>query len=203
MAAIMKRIESVSGRTERVQLKFLRKRATVSRLFLENLRADHARNFGWAMACCAWQQELAEDVLQEAYLRVLDGRAVFSARASQRTWFFAVIKHVASDIQRTQQRRNILNLQVVADAASDVTQAAQFSHSHELAEREEASAALRQALLQLSQRQREVVHLVFYGELTLEETAHALDISVGSARTHYHRAKQQLAQLLNLDADHE
>ena len=175
----------------------------MSRSLLENLRVDHHRNYGWSLVCCGWQQELAEDVLQEAYLRVLDGRAVFSGRASQCTWFFAVIKHIASDSRRTQERRAILNLKIVAGDMGADAETAQLSPSEALAERDEASANLQRALLQLSQRQREVLHLVFYSELTLEEAATTLDISVGSARTHYHRGKLQLAQLLNLDQDDE
>jgi RNA polymerase sigma-70 factor (ECF subfamily) len=51
----------------------------------------------------------------------------------------------------------------------------------------------------LPTRQREVLHLVFYAELTLEDTAIALDVSVGSVRTHYHRGKKRLSVLLCLE----
>ena len=51
------------------------KRVAAVPALLDSLQVLHAASFGWAMACCAWQQDLAEDVLQEAYLRVLDGRA--------------------------------------------------------------------------------------------------------------------------------
>ena len=59
------------------------------RPLLEELEQFHADSYGWALACCAWRRELAEDVLQEAYLRVLDGRARFSGMASSKTWFFS------------------------------------------------------------------------------------------------------------------
>ena len=35
--------------------------------------------------------------------------------------------------------------------------------------------------------------------MTLESIAQVLDLSVGSVRTHYHRAKQKLAQILKSD----
>ena len=69
--------------------------------------------------------------------------------------------------------------------------------------RDESVQQLQQALMQLPVRQREVLHLVFYAELTLESTAEILAISLGSARTHYHRGKERLAELLKLDNDHE
>ena len=67
------------------------------RPLLEQLREDHSRNFGWALACCGWQRELAEDALQEAYLRVLDGRARFGGRSAASTWFYAVATDLGKD----------------------------------------------------------------------------------------------------------
>lgn len=158
---------------------------------LEQLKNQHADNFGWALACCAWEREVAEDVLQEAYLRVLDGRAEFGGRSSLKTWFFAVIKRVAVDVERTQKRRSILTLRiVVSDEAAGTAPLVDTLYENE------ASRQLQQALLQLSQRQREILHLVFYAGLTLEEAAATLQLGLGSARTHYHRGKQRLAELL-------
>ncbi|MDZ7784041.1 MAG: RNA polymerase sigma factor [Halioglobus sp.] len=176
----------------------------MARTLLDDLQAQHARNFGWSLACCGWQRDLAEDVLQEAYLRVLEERAVFSGRSSATTWFFAVIKRVASETRRARQRRAILNLRAVrmAGHVEDAAAAAE-GDAADSALRDETAAALRAALLQLSRRQREVLHLVFYNELTLEEAAVTLRISLGSARTHYHRGKLRLAQLLNLERDDE
>ena len=164
---------------------------------LEQLKTLHTDSFGWALACCAWHRELAEDVLQEAYLRVLDGRASFSENASLKTWFFAVIKRVAADIQRTQKRRSLLNLRLVADDP----QTGSFPSGPdnpvtEAFQKDQASQQLQCALLQLSQRQRELLHLVFYNGLSLEEAATTVQITVGSARTHYHRGKERLQQIL-------
>jgi len=176
----------------------------VARTLLDDLQTQHARNFGWSLACCGWQRDLAEDVLQEAYLRVLEGRAVFAGQSSATTWFFAVIKRVASEARRAGQRRAILNLRAVRMTGSveDAADAA-ARDAADNALRDETAVALRAALLQLSLRQREVLHLVFYSELTLEEAAATLRISLGSARTHYHRGKLRLAQLLKLERGNE
>ena len=144
-------------------------------------------------------------MLQEAYLRVLDGRAEFAGRSSHKTWFFAVIKRVAMDVQRTQKRRYRLNLHMVA---TDQTGAAQCQSDQsdlqaESMSRDESVQQLQQALMQISVRQREVLHLVFYAERTLEDAAEILHISLGSARTHYHRGKERLAELLQLEQSYE
>jgi RNA polymerase sigma-70 factor (ECF subfamily) len=66
------------------------------------------------------------------------------------------------------------------------------------------SSALNTALRELSGRQREVLHLTFYQQLSLSEAAAVMRVSVGSARQHYDRGKRRLRELLqNQRAIHE
>jgi len=51
-------------------------------------------------------------------------------------------------------------------------------------------------LLSLSGQQRKVLTLAFYHDLTLEEIAALLEISIGTARTHYERGKENFKKHL-------
>ena len=60
----------------------------------------HPVSFSWALACCAFRRDEAEDVLQTVYLKLFDGRARYHGRSSLRTWLFAMIRNTAADRRR-------------------------------------------------------------------------------------------------------
>jgi RNA polymerase sigma-70 factor (ECF subfamily) len=155
------------------------------------LERHHAECLGWAMACCGFDRSEAGDVLQDTYLKVLDGRAVFRGESSFRTWLFGVVRRTAGEHRRNVLRRlsafwRIESIHVVAPATDP-----------DMAIDGRATAdRLRAALKTLPTRQRQVLHLVFGEDLTVEAAAGVMEISVGSARTHYARGKARLRELL-------
>ena len=150
----------------------------------------HPRAFGWALACCAGDRAAAEDALQTSYLKILDGRARFDGRASFRTWLFAVVRNTAAELRRRAALRRLLPLAVLGATPDGRPDAAT------VLARGDASRRLEAALATLSRRQREVLHLVFYQELTISEAADVAGVSLGTARTHYERGKAALRNLL-------
>lgn len=160
----------------------------------EELAQLHAASFGWALACCGRDRALAEEVLQDAYCKVLDGRARFSgpARSTFKTWLFGVIRLTAIEHRRWGALRFLRGKGAVD--ASDLEDPRRAPDSEAGArERAEHLAA---ALAKLSARQREILHLVFYEDLSLAEAAQVLGVTLGTAATHYDRGKHVLADLL-------
>jgi RNA polymerase sigma factor (sigma-70 family) len=165
----------------------------MSRARLEGeLAALHPASFGWALGCCNGDRGEAEEVLQVTYLKVLDGRARFDGGSAFRTWLFAVIRRTAAERRRRGWLR-ALALERWGDGRAAPGPAPDPEH---LASASEAAERLRESLRILPGRQRELLHLVFYQDLSIEEAAQVAGISVGSARTHYHRAKARLRELL-------
>ena len=151
------------------------------------LERHHADNYGWAVACCSQNRELAEDVLQTAYLKVLQGRARYRGEAAFKTWLFAVIRVTAADERRRFWRRwfGLNNYERHREPAIETPRDDALDETARL-------DAFRLALKRLPQRQREVIHLICYQNISLQQAAEVMGISLGSARTHYDRAKTNL-----------
>ncbi len=152
------------------------------------LEAIHAASFGWALACAGRDRERASDVLQQAYWKVLDGRARWDGRSTFKTWFFGVVRLTALESRRWFRREGepLSSREVAASGPAPDSAIA----------RHERARKLLAALERIAPRQREVLHLVFYEDLSIAEAAVVMNVSLGSARTHYERGKKRLEELL-------
>jgi RNA polymerase sigma-70 factor (ECF subfamily) len=152
----------------------------------------HAESFSWALACCRHDRAAAEEVLQMAYVKVLDGSARYDGRSSFKTFLFGVIRNTAMEHARSQwlSARRLAGWLVLRPRPEPVLD----PESGTL--RSERARKLRDALRRLSKRQREVLQLVFSHELTIDQAAAVVGITAGSARQHYERGKARLRRLL-------
>jgi RNA polymerase sigma factor (sigma-70 family) len=150
----------------------------------------HQASYGWALACCQHNRADAEEVLQNVYLKILQGKAVYGGHCKLQTWLFAVIRKVAI----SERRKHLLRALTFTTGAHEEPK---FDSSHEAElERSQRQQRFQRALARLPARQRETLHLVFYQDLSLSEAADVMNISVGSARRHYERGKKSLRETL-------
>jgi RNA polymerase sigma-70 factor, ECF subfamily len=132
-------------------------------------------------------------LVNEAYLRLVDWKNV---RWQNRAHFFGVaaqlMRRILVDFARTRRRakRGGGGIHVTLSEADAVR-----SSSRD-AELEALDEAL-QALEQLDPRQSRVIELRFFGGLSLEETAHVLDVSVGTVRRDWSLARAWLFRELD------
>lgn len=153
----------------------------------------HPASFAWSCSCCGWNEADAEDVLQESYVKVISGRAVYSGRSQFRTWLFGIIRLTALEHARGQKSQKERKERFAAETAVDRPETeADFAGL----EASEETVRLRAALDELPARQKEVLYLVFYEDVTIREAAEIMKVSIGSARVHYARGKKRLRTLL-------
>jgi RNA polymerase sigma factor (sigma-70 family) len=156
-----------------------------------NLESCHTAGYAWALACCNRDAAEAEEVLQSVYLKILEGKARFRGESAFRTWLFALVRRTAADRRRRHALGRVFALRLAGDAALPAV-----GHPDDDVGRSEARRVFERALARLPRRQREALELVFYHELSVEEAAAVMRVTLGSARQHYERGKRRLRQVL-------
>jgi RNA polymerase sigma-70 factor (sigma-E family) len=134
----------------------------------------------------------AEDLLQLTLVRT--ARRWEAAREAPEAYTHRVLMNLLHDRRRGMSRR------VTEQPFDDHTAALRTAGDHAAAV-DERDAIIRAVKL-LPPRQREVVVLRFYADLSVSETAAAISASQGSVKTHTSRALARLREAL-ADDDHE
>lgn len=142
---------------------------------------QHEASYRWACHCCHGDPELAKDVLQMVYLKILEGKARYDQHSQIKTWLFSIIRFTAIDELKKQVKREFVDLIEARNQEIDPT--------HE-------SATYSRLLNQLSEKQKEVLLLVFYHDLTIEAASEVMKCTLGTARTHYQRGKKRLKEMI-------
>ncbi|QNI34866.1 sigma-70 family RNA polymerase sigma factor [Alloacidobacterium dinghuense] len=141
----------------------------------------------------------AEDVAQEAILRAYRKLAGFRGDAKFSTWLIAITLNEARSRLREEKRAIVDSLDDHDAQEGDYTPAALTDWREvpsEVLERQEIRALMQQAVAELPDTFRQVVILRDMEELSVNETAEALGISVALVKVRLHRARLLLQKRL-------
>jgi len=140
----------------------------------------------------------AEDLVQEAFLRLHRNLATFRGESSIGTWLYRTVTHLAIDyLRREKLRQRIFFFRASNDDPDPLASAAdpRPRPDHTLAAGE-LTRALERALVQLSPRQRTIFILRHYEGLPLKDIAQTLELEEGTVKAHLHRAVTALRRTL-------
>lgn len=155
---------------------------------LKALEALHSQLFGWALSRCGYDEAEASDLMQQAYVEVLSGRARFDNKSTLKTFVFGIVQNLA----RSQFRQMAVRLRLVKTYANpDDDHPGSMDNADHREQR-----LIWKAVESLPQRQRDITELVFCRDMTIEEASQVMGITVGTGRVHYDRAKKSLANAL-------
>lgn len=154
--------------------------------FAELVRRHQA--WAWRLAYrYLGEKQNAEDVVQEAFLRLLQAAPRFSPRAAFRTYFYRIITRLCLDQAR--KKRPIVTDDLPEALDPDPGPVGKIMN-HEM------SAAVRAALDKLPANQRMAVVLRYYDDLGYRDIAEALQISPKAVERLLSRARARLRTLL-------
>jgi RNA polymerase sigma-70 factor (ECF subfamily) len=135
----------------------------------------------------------AEDAVQEAFMRVLRHRDTLSEVRDQRVWLVRIVWNIVLDRKRRAKTR---------PETDDVSELARVLPAGGLSAEERTAAAQHHAHVlacveQLPAKEREVLMLSAFEELSSVEIASVLAITESSVRSRLFRARNLMAGLLN------
>jgi len=135
----------------------------------------------------------AEDAVQEAFLRVLRHRETLGEVRDHRVWLIRIVWNIVLDRKRRAKTR---------PETDDVAELARVLPARGLSAEQIASAAQHHAHVlgcveQLPKKEREVLLLSAFEELSSVEISSVLGITESSVRSRLFRARNLMADLLN------
>lgn len=136
-------------------------------------------------------RSVAEDLLQEALMRMNKGLPSFAGRSSVKTWAFSIARRVVADyLRHPDRKRNIIAL----DAIEEPVESARDLDARLI--ESEMTECIRAVIETLPESYRTALILHDLEGLTAEQTSEVCDCSVATAKIRIHRARHQLKEAL-------
>lgn len=140
------------------------------------------------------QNDLAEELAQETFVRAYKSLNSLRDEAKLSTWLFGIAKNIARESIRTRHKERV-NVEL-SDRAVLEMRAPQPSPAGELLEKE-LSNVLRYALSKLDEDKRLVFTLKVYQQRSYDEIAEITGFSIPKIRNDLHRARIEMRRRLS------
>jgi RNA polymerase sigma-70 factor (ECF subfamily) len=169
--------------------------------FAELMRLHNQRLFRTARAILREDAE-AEDAVQEAYVQAYRALPDFRGEAQLSTWLVRIVANEALGRLRKRRRgAQVIALGADVDVAEVPMDPDNAAQPERAAERAQSRRLIEAKIDALPEAFRAVFVLRAVEELSVEETAAALDIPAATVRTRYFRARALLREALARELD--
>ena len=155
--------------------------------FTELIEAHQLRLYRFLLRICG-KPELAEDIVQDAFVRVLGNIERFDERYRFSTWLFTIGRRLLLNSLQKHRPRSESDWLASYEGSS-------VGGDSEVRDREgrlATVAMLGEALDVLTPQQREIVVLYHHKDNSVQEIASLLGIPAGTVKSHLHRARRRM-----------
>ena len=137
------------------------------------------------------RRDLAEDLFQETWIRVLERGHQFNDKYAFSTWLFAVARNLAIDHMRRKQPASLDDLLNDDDAPLDLPATGQAS-AFDMSLRREQNEHIAAGMQHLPAEYREALVLRFQEGMSLEEIAGVARVPLGTVKSRIYRGLSAL-----------
>lgn len=145
-------------------------------------------------------RETAEEITQDVFVKVYNKIETFEARSKFSTWIFTIVYHSCLNYLQKKQivfpESSFINQQFDGDESSDFESAdiRDMSDSSQL--NSEKQEILWRAIDQLNADQGVIISLYYLQQFSVKEIAEIMNIPSNTVKTHLHRARGNLRDIL-------
>jgi len=141
--------------------------------------------------------EEAEDLAQEVFLRVYRGRKKYHPKAKFSTWLYTIANNLALNVMRSRQRKPTIPLNVRDSGPLGPRPAEQLvldraDQPQQRMQKQELAAIVKQALDTLNERQRIAVVLNKFEDMNYAEIAEVMGLTTKAVKSLLSRARDNL-----------
>lgn len=147
----------------------------------------------WKVRHIVLNHEDANDVLQNAFLKIWNNLDTFQGKSALSTWLYRIAINEALDFVRRQKNVNSATV-----STEDEPGVAARLMGDDYFDGDEAQARLQEAVARLPEVQRTVFTLKYFDELKYSEISKILDTSEGALKASYHLAVKKITEYLHL-----
>jgi RNA polymerase sigma-70 factor (ECF subfamily) len=140
----------------------------------------------WHVRRMVVDHEDANDVLQNAFIRIWNGLENFKEESQLYTWLYRIATNESLTFLEGQKKRSAVSLGDVESGLSNKIKADKHFDPNKL------EWKLQLAIQQLPEKQRLVFGLRYYDEMPYEEMSRVLDTSEGALKASYHHAVKKI-----------
>jgi RNA polymerase sigma-70 factor (ECF subfamily) len=138
-------------------------------------------------------KELAEDVYQETFLRVVRSYSSYRRESSEKTWIISIAVNVCRDYMRSAWKRRVIVTDDFLTYSSD-------NDTEDIIEKRSERQALINAILKLPDKYREIIHLYYYQEMGIKDISDVLRIPGGTVKSRLFKARALLHDMIGGEA---
>lgn len=132
----------------------------------------------------------AEDIFQDVFIKVNQKLSTFEGNSSIKTWIIRITINTCKDYLKSAWNRRVVPMMEYQEDAI-------ISESdYDEVEKQDTNNLVKQTVLSLPEKYRDVVLCVYFQEMTITEAAQTLGIAEGTAKSRLSRARLRLKEVL-------
>ncbi len=139
----------------------------------------------------------AEDLFQETFIKAYRHIESFHNESSIKTWLLRIAINTCKDYLKSAYSRHVVPMMDFAE------EALVSEDDYEEVEQQDTNEQIKEAVMSLPEKYREVVMCVFYKEMSMQEAAGVLGIPEGTVKSRLLRAKDRLRVVLQNGGKYE